>query len=169
MELMPFCTKIHTVMLWYHFIYTHVTYVMLRNALCRQLCHQQKTYRGRMRHRYLKIVFLLPFVGSSCRERNAIICVRSWRTVYTLTRVILVLIAHRDSGNEHQDQPLVAVVCQLRKCCPQFSVLYSISQEICTRSRCALLCCGYAIVHNEFTWSIYPYSSGLFCWHWGNR
>ena len=23
--------------------------------------------------------------------------------------------------------------------------------------------------HNEFTWSIYPYSSGLLCWHWGNR
>ena len=46
---------------------------------------------------------------------------------------------------------------------------YSISQEICTRFCCALLCCGYAIVHNEFTWRIYPYSSGLFCWHWGNR
>ena len=46
---------------------------------------------------------------------------------------------------------------------------YSISQEICTRLCCALLCCGYAIVHNEFTWSIYPYSSGLLCWHWGNR
>ena len=47
--------------------------------------------------------------------------------------------------------------------------VYSISQEICTRFCCALLCCGYAIVHNEFTWSIYPYSSGLLCWHWGNR
>ena len=48
-------------------------------------------------------------------------------------------------------------------------VSYSISQEICTRFCCALLCCGYAIVRNEFTWSIYPYSSGLLCWHWGNR
>ena len=47
--------------------------------------------------------------------------------------------------------------------------MYSISQEICTRFCCALLCCGYAIVHNEFTWSVYPYSSGLLCWHWGNR
>ena len=47
--------------------------------------------------------------------------------------------------------------------------VYSRSQEICTRFCCALLCCGYAIVHNEFTWSIYPYSSGLLCWHWGNR
>ena len=47
--------------------------------------------------------------------------------------------------------------------------IYSISQEICTRFCCALLCCGYAIVHNEFTWSIYPYSSGLLCWHWSNR
>ena len=26
---------------------------------------------------------------------------------------------------------------------------YSISQEICTRFCCALLCCGYAIVHHE--------------------
>ena len=26
---------------------------------------------------------------------------------------------------------------------------YSISQEICTRFCCALLCCGYAIVHND--------------------
>ena len=30
---------------------------------------------------------------------------------------------------------------------------YSISQEICIRFCCALLCCGYAIVHNSFTWS----------------
>ena len=50
-----------------------------------------------------------------------------------------------------------------------YSITYSTSQEICTRFCCALLCCGYAIVHNEFTWSIYPYSSGLLCWHWGNR
>ena len=47
--------------------------------------------------------------------------------------------------------------------------VYSISQEICKRFCCALLCCGYTIVHNEFTWRIYPYSSGLLCWHWGNR
>ena len=46
---------------------------------------------------------------------------------------------------------------------------YSISQEICPRFCCALLRCGYAIVHNEFTWSIYSYSSGLLCWHWSNR
>ena len=49
------------------------------------------------------------------------------------------------------------------------AVVYSISQEICTRVCFALLCCGYAIVSNEFTWNIYPYSSGLLCWHWGNR
>ena len=55
-----------------------------------------------------------------------------------------------------------------QKGCNSISI-YSISQEICTRFCCALLSCGYAIVHNEFTWSIYPYSSGLLCWHWGNR
>ena len=49
------------------------------------------------------------------------------------------------------------------------SDIYSIYQEICTRFCCALLCCGYAIVHNEFRWSIYPNSSGLLWWHWGNR
>ena len=52
---------------------------------------------------------------------------------------------------------------------PMWWQIYSISLEICTRFCCALLCFGYAIVHNEFTWSIYPYSSGLLCWHWGNR
>ena len=52
---------------------------------------------------------------------------------------------------------------------PFVFTVYSISQELCTRFCCALLCCGYAIVRNEFTWSIYPYSSGLLCWHWGNR
>ena len=46
--------------------------------------------------------------------------------------------------------------------------IYSISQKICTRFCCASLCCGYAIVHIEFTWSINPYSSGLLCWHLGN-
>ena len=45
---------------------------------------------------------------------------------------------------------------------------YGISQEICTRFCYALFCCGYGIVQNEFTWSIYPYSSVLLCWHWGN-
>ena len=49
------------------------------------------------------------------------------------------------------------------------SSTYSISQEICTRFCCALLCCGYVIIHNEFTWCIYPYSPGLLCWHCGNR
>ena len=48
-------------------------------------------------------------------------------------------------------------------------MLYSISQEICTRFCCALLCCGYVIVHTDCTWSTYPYLSGLLCWHWGNR
>ena len=57
----------------------------------------------------------------------------------------------------------------LRCCLSVLLLIYSISQEICTRFCCALLCCGYVIVHNEFKWSIYPYSSGLLCWHWGNR
>ena len=39
---------------------------------------------------------------------------------------------------------------------------YSISQEICTRFCCALLCCGYAIIHNEFTWSIIHIHQGCF-------
>ena len=39
---------------------------------------------------------------------------------------------------------------------------YSISQEICTRFCCAFLCCGYAIVHNEFTWIIIHIHRGCF-------
>ena len=35
--------------------------------------------------------------------------------------------------------------------CYSGTIIYSISQEICTRFCCALLCCGHAIVHNEFT------------------
>ena len=59
-------------------------------------------------------------------------------------------------------------VCKLWRWEQNCEVSYSISQEICTRFCCALLYCGYAIGHNEFTWSIYLYSSGLLCWHWGN-
>ena len=58
---------------------------------------------------------------------------------------------------------------QIRDGLSGIACTYGISQEICTQFCCALLGCGYAIVHNEFTWSIYPYSSGLLCWHWGNR
>ena len=55
------------------------------------------------------------------------------------------------------------VLCPWKKATQIQRLDYSISQEICTRFCCALLCSGYAIVHNEFTWSIYPYSSGLLC------
>ena len=47
--------------------------------------------------------------------------------------------------------------------------LCSISHKICTRLCCALLFCGYAIIHIEFKWYICPYPSGLLHWHWGNR
>ena len=41
-----------------------------------------------------------------------------------------------------------------------------ISQNIRTTS-CALFSCGY--IGSRFVWSIYPYSSGLLHWHWGNH
>ena len=68
-----------------------------------------------------------------------------------------------------QFQRSITVVACLEFHKAQKEDTYSISQEICTRFCCALLCCGYAIVHNEFKLSFYPYSSGLLCWHWGNR
>ena len=75
-------------------------------------------------------------------------------------------------GEPRADNPQaprsICITCD-KHCLSWLMPSYSISQEICTRFCCALLCCGYAIVHNEFTWSIYPYSSGLLCWHWGNR
>ena len=76
----------------------------------------------------------------------------------------------RNSCTFLQENVLEQAVWKMAAICIGLNVLtYSISQEICTRFCCALLCCGYAIVHNEFTWSIYPYSSRLLCWHWGNR
>ena len=56
----------------------------------------------------------------------------------------------------YPDQDAMMAMSQISSC-PD---MYSISKEICTRFCCALLCCGYAIVHNEFTWSIYPYFLG---------
>ena len=73
-------------------------------------------------------------------------------------------------GAEDWGEPSLHIIapCPLQRKVIRW-VRYSISQEICTRFCCALLCCGYAIIHNEFTSSIYPYSSGLRCWHLGNR
>ena len=60
-----------------------------------------------------------------------------------------------------EDFNMCNVFCQWQRLCLATHTVYP--------KKFALLCCGYAIVHNEFTWSIYPFSSGLLCWHWGNR
>ena len=99
---------------------------------------------------------------AKCNDNGYFCALANWNFAYfTLTSIV-----ERIQKN----------VCQGRMVIPigyltsiLISMSYSISQEICTRFCCVLLCCGYAIVHNKFTWSIYPYSSGLLCWHWGNR
>ena len=45
---------------------------------------------------------------------------------------------------------------------------YSTAHEICTYSCCAMFCCVY-IFFNGSIWLIFPYSSGLLHWHWGNH
>ena len=100
--------------------------------------------------------------------------------VWKKTSITFVEVVKTVSGlkyNSFQSFYAIAILLRLGDLCDNHTgapcskprATYSISQEICTRFCCALLCCGYAIVHNEFTWSIYPYSSGLLCWHWGNR
>ena len=89
---------------------------------------------------------------------------------YFLGYTIHIMTACCHRGMETPSTPLAFCWGSLSLGCSlECTRIYSISQEICTRFCFALLCCGYAIVHNEFTWSIYPYSSGLLCWHWGNR
>ena len=81
----------------------------------------------------------------------------------------IIQLVHLRLGQNLGQATVNIIMTQFPSMCVSEVDVYSISQEICTRFCCALLCCGYAIVHNEFTWSIYPYSSGLLCWHWGNR
>ena len=80
----------------------------------------------------------------------------------------VMVIFHESTTLVSQNMNYELMMLWMEKCISKIQ-WYSTSQEICTRFCCALLCCGYAIVHNEFTWSIYPYSSGLLCWQWGNR
>ena len=154
--------------------------------------HQQNIKRAsETRGLCVKILVLASFMDSLCRVRNEIMYVLLWRTVYALTQVlfwclfpssvILVFIintkitlswAHKQFATRvhtlfSMSELTMALFTRIYWSLALMN--YSISQEICTRFCCALLCCGYAIVHNEFTWSMYPYSSGLLCWHWGNR
>ena len=105
----------------------------------------------RPQHAKILIARELPLV--SCQKAYF-----SWRT-WSRSREVARAVATKWHMN-----PFVSDLAR-----PHTDVVYSVSQEICTRFCCTLLCCGYAIVYNELTWSIYPYSSGLLCWHWGNR
>ena len=50
------------------------------------------------------------------------------------------------------------------------SLICSISHETCTWFGCALFGCGYIYVFNGgYMGWIYPYSSWLLHWYWGNR
>ena len=54
----------------------------------------------------------------------------------------------------------------------QVLISYFYIQYIPRNMHTVLLCFALLwlwMVHNECTWSIYPYLSGLLCWHWGNR
>ena len=55
--------------------------------------------------------FLSSFMGSLCRVGNKIMYVLSWQTVYALTRVLFWCLFPsllRNSGNKHQNNPLVS-------------------------------------------------------------
>ena len=55
--------------------------------------------------------FLSSFMGSLCRVRNELMYVLSWQTVYALTRVLFWCLFPsllRNSGNKHQNNPLVS-------------------------------------------------------------
>ena len=74
--------------------------------------HQNDKRAGETRGRCVKIVVLSSFVDSSFRVRNKMIYVLSWRTVSALTRLsfwCLFPSLLRNSGNKHQNNPLVSV------------------------------------------------------------
>ena len=74
--------------------------------------HQQTENRAsETRRRCEKIVVLSSFIDLLRRAINMIMCVLSWRTVSALTRVLLWYLFPsllRNSGNKHQDNPLVS-------------------------------------------------------------
>ena len=122
--------------------------------LCQERCDSSECMEqpaGRRRQMYKWYAWYVP--------RGKVICTSLYTQCTTRTR--FVRIAHQSNYLQHNYDDQASSVLN--------DSTYSISQEICTRFCCALLCNGYAIVHNEFTCSIYPYSSGLLCWHWGNR
>ena len=74
--------------------------------------HQQNVKRAREKRGWcVKILVLVSFMDSLCRVRNKIMYVLLWRTVYALTRVLyrcLFPSLLRNSGNQHQNNPLVS-------------------------------------------------------------
>ena len=74
--------------------------------------HQQNVKRAsETRGWCVKILVLAPLKDSLCRIRNKIMYVLLWQTVYVLTGVLFWCLFHsllRDSGNKHQNNPLVS-------------------------------------------------------------
>ena len=74
--------------------------------------HQQNVkLASETRGWYVKILVLASFMDSLCRKRNKIVYVLLWRTVYALIRVLFWCLFPsllRNSGNKHQNNPLVS-------------------------------------------------------------
>ena len=74
--------------------------------------HQQNVKRARETRGWcVKILVLVSLMDSLCRVRNEIMYVLLWRTVYALTRVLFWCLFPsllRNSGNKHQNNPLVS-------------------------------------------------------------
>ena len=86
-------------------------YDVINNPLWRN--QQNATPASEARGRCVKVVVLSSFSSSLCRERNKIMYVLSWRTVSALTRVLfwcLLPSLLRNSGNRHQNNPLVSAL-----------------------------------------------------------
>ena len=74
--------------------------------------HQQNVMRANEpRGLCVKILVSASFMNSLCRVRNKIMYALLWRTVYALTRVLFWCLFPsllRNSGNKHQNNPLVS-------------------------------------------------------------
>ena len=82
------------------------------DVISNRLWHHQQNVNltSEARGRSVKTVIFIVILSSLCRVRNKIIYVLSWQTVSVLTRVLFWCLFPsllRNSGNKHQNNPLV--------------------------------------------------------------
>ena len=121
-----------------------------------------RTWSERVKHGddVWKSSFLAPFMDSLCCVRNKIMYVLLWRTVYALTRLLFWCLFPsllRNSGNKHQNNPLVSA--ETVRHASTYIILYvtwwtsHVTYQIYQLKQ-ELWCSFYIDVYNILNWNI---------------